>query len=199
MKDLNAMVRQLGNPTFFASFSAADRQWKEIVQCICSQLGKPYDPNMDWATYCDLINENVVTATRMFHHRVNAFIAEVILAPYDVIGKVVDYFHRVEFQSRGWPHLHCLIWVKGTPQFGRDSDEAVAAFIGQHITREVPCAKTQPELYEQVTSLQTHSSRHSKSCTKGRKSGTCRYNFPRLPSVLKLTSSLWTILRNNTS
>ena len=144
MKDLNAMVRQLGNPTFFASFSAADRQWKEIVQCICSQLGKPYDPNMDWATYCDLINENVVTATRMFHHRVNAFIAEVILAPYDVIGKVVDYFHRVEFQSRGWPHLHCLIWVEGAPQFGRDSDEAVAAFIDQHIS--VRCHVQTPTL-----------------------------------------------------
>lgn len=125
LRDLKAMIRQLGVPTFFASFSAADRRWTEIIKCICIQLGKPFDENMDWSTYCQLINENIVTASRMFDHRVNTFLKNFLMSKANVIGEVTDYFHRVEFQARGWPHLHCLIWIKDAKEFGKDDDNTV--------------------------------------------------------------------------
>ena len=62
LKDLLGMLRQLGTPTWFCSFSAADSRWPEIVEGICKQQGKSVLENMDWATYCKLINSNPVTA-----------------------------------------------------------------------------------------------------------------------------------------
>jgi len=37
LKDLFAMVKQMGIPTWFCSFSAADKRWPEIVTAICTQ------------------------------------------------------------------------------------------------------------------------------------------------------------------
>ena len=180
MRDLFAMVRQLGIPTFFTSFSAADRRWTEIVQCICKQIGQPYNENMNWTEYCQLINQNVVTATRMFDHRVKCFLKDFLMSEASPIRKITDYFHRVEFQARGWPHLHCLIWIEGAPIFDNQSDHEVVNFIDEYIACFKPSDQAD-ELHELVTSLQTHSKGHSKSCRKGNR--TCRFNFPRPPST----------------
>ncbi len=48
------------------------------------------------------------------------------------IGKVIDYFYRVEFQQRGSPHIHCLFWVENAPKLNEDNednDALVASFI----------------------------------------------------------------------
>ena len=81
MRDLFSMIRQLGIPTFFTSFSAADRRWTEIVKCICNQLGHDYNEDMNWTDYCQLINKNVVSATRMFDHRVKCFFVRLLDEP----------------------------------------------------------------------------------------------------------------------
>ena len=181
MRDLFSMIRQLGIPTFFTSFSAADRRWTEIVKCICSQLGRQYDEDMNWTDYCHLINKNVVTATRMFDHRVKCFLRDFLMSPANPIGKITDYFHRVEFQARGWPHLHCLIWIENAPVLDVQSDEAICEFIDQFITSHTPKEEDDQEMYELVSHLQTHSKKHSKSCRKGNRA--CRFNFPRPPST----------------
>ncbi|KAJ8896048.1 hypothetical protein PR048_001389 [Dryococelus australis] len=41
-----------------------------------------------------------------------------ITSNHDVFGgQVVDYWWRVEFQCRGSPHLHMVVWVKDQPNF----------------------------------------------------------------------------------
>ena len=45
------------------------------------------------------------------------------------LGEIVDYAIRVEFQARGSPHAHTVIWVKDAPRFGIDSDSDVVNFI----------------------------------------------------------------------
>ena len=57
--NLCAMVKQLGIPTFFASFSAADRCWKEISSAIMKVLGKPMPEEMDWSQHCDFIDQYI--------------------------------------------------------------------------------------------------------------------------------------------
>lgn len=42
-----------------------------------------------------------------------------ILSPAQPISEVEDYFYRVEFQARGSPLIHLLVWVKDAPKFGR--------------------------------------------------------------------------------
>ncbi|XP_067660106.1 uncharacterized protein, partial [Haliotis asinina] len=178
-KDLFAMIRQLGIPTWFCSFSSAELRWNEIIDCILretSDTRKAQD--LDWNSKCSILRKNPVTAARMFDHRFHAFLRDVIMSPAAPIGKVIDFFFRVEFQQRGSPHTHCLFWIENAPKIDSDSDEAVVNFVDKYVSCEMP--ENENELSSIVDSVQTHSKRHTKTCRKGGK--TCRFNFPRPPS-----------------
>ncbi|KAI7790400.1 hypothetical protein IRJ41_003612 [Triplophysa rosa] len=163
-KDLFALIRQLGIPTFFASFKGKNVNVDEL----------------DWSEKCGLICRNPVTAARMFDHRWHCFLKDVIMSPAEPIGKVKDYFYRVEFQQRGSPHVHCLFWVEDAPKHDdREVRQRRTTFIDRYITCEIP-REDDGELYETANSVQKHSVRHSKTCRK--KNTVCRFNFPRPPS-----------------
>ena len=100
-RDLFAMVVQLGIPTWFASFSAADQRWPEITQAILTQQGKPVPQNITWEQHCEIINSNPVTAARMFDKRARNLIHDFIITPANIVGDVVDFYFRIEFQQRG--------------------------------------------------------------------------------------------------
>ncbi|XP_006820870.1 uncharacterized protein LOC100373785 [Saccoglossus kowalevskii] len=180
-KDLFAMIRQLGIPTWFCSFSSADMRWPEMIESILREEGDSrFAEDLDWSEKCALLKKNPVTAARMFDRRFHCFLKKIILSPAEPIGKIKDYFHRVEFQQRGSPHTHCLFWVEDAPTIDKDPDEQVTEFVDKYVTCEIPSQEHDEELYEIVNSVQKHSTRHSKSC---RKQGTeCRFNFPRPPS-----------------
>ena len=183
-RDLFAMIRQLGIPTFFVTFSAADRRWIEIDNAILISQGKPpmneeQHKNMTWEQHCDIIMSNPVAAARMFQQRVYTFINDVMMSQANPIGKVRDYYYRTEFQQRGWPHIHMVVWIENAPRYSEDPEDEVIEFIDKYISCEVP-PESDTELHEIVTSVQTHSKNHTKSCRKGGK--VCRYNFPKPPS-----------------
>ena len=93
---------------------------------------------MDWKSHCDAINSNPVTAALMSDHRVKCFMKDLLLSEANPIGKIKDHFIRVEFQQRGWPHIHCLFWVEDAPQLDRESDEDVVRFIDQYVSCSQP-------------------------------------------------------------
>ena len=180
-KDILAMVRQLGKPTWFASFSSADMRWPEIMETLLIQTGDRRKLcELEWADKCNLLKSNPVTVARMFDKRFHTFMKQVILSESHPIGKVKDYFYRIEYQKRGSAHAHVLFWCENTPQLGIDKDEEVSRFIEKYISCNIPSELEDAELHEIVNSVQTHSKRHSKSCQK--KGTKCRYNFPRPPS-----------------
>ena len=85
-RDLFAMIRQLGIPTFFVTFSAADRRWIEIDNAILVSQGKPpmsleQQKNMSWEDHCRIIMSNPALAAKMFQQRLHTFISDVILSP----------------------------------------------------------------------------------------------------------------------
>ncbi|XP_061191659.1 uncharacterized protein LOC133199853 [Saccostrea echinata] len=180
-KDLFAMLRQLGIPTWFCSFSSAEFRWNEILSSIMLQMNDNRNPSdLDWSAKSEILRSNPVTVARMFEHRFHIFQKNVIMSPAKPIGHIVDYFVRVEFQQRGSPHMHCLYWVENSPKLDEDSEETVCHFIDRHITCALPSEDTDLELRQSVLDVQQHSKSHSKSC---RKKGTeCRFNFPRPPS-----------------
>ncbi|XP_042269742.1 uncharacterized protein LOC121898666 isoform X1 [Thunnus maccoyii] len=179
-RDLLACVRQLGVPTWFCSFSSADMRWTNLLDSILKQEGRAQTAaGLEWADRCDLLRCNPVTAARMFDFRWHVFLREVLMSPSHPIGKIKDYFYRVEFQQRGSPHVHCLFWIENAPLIDKNTDEEVVEFIDKYITCELP---SQDEtLLETVTSVQQHSKRHSKTCKK--KNTVCRFNFPRPASA----------------
>ncbi|KAE8277087.1 hypothetical protein D5F01_LYC25124 [Larimichthys crocea] len=181
LKDLNAMVRQLGKPTFFLTFSAAEMRWPEVIEAVKAQQGEQVDfSQLDWNAKCDILRSNPVTVMRLFEKRVDALMTDLILSPAHPIGEVEDYFYRVEFQARGSPHIHLLVWIKDAPEFGDLQDDSVVIkFIDQYITCQMPDPNADPELHKIVSEVQLHSRNHSKSCKKG--NVMCRFGFPKLP------------------
>ncbi|XP_077967731.1 uncharacterized protein LOC144421967 [Styela clava] len=180
-KDLLAMVRQLGLPTWFCSFSSAEMRWPEVFDCLLRQRGdKRLSSEIDWLEKCQILRENCVMTARLFQNRFQSFLRNIILSSCKPLGEVVDYFFRVEFQQRGSPHIHCLLWVKDSPKYGVNSNAEVEAYIDRHVTCQIPQEHEDKELFDIVNSVQQHSKSHTKSC---RKKGTvCRYGFPRPPS-----------------
>ena len=45
------------------------------------------------------------------------------------IGKIIDYYYRVEFQQRGSPHIHSLLWVQDAPVIDKNTDAEVVEFV----------------------------------------------------------------------
>ncbi len=84
---------------------------------------------------------------------------------------------RIEFQSRGSPHAHCVLWVKDAPLYGVASNtDIICAFIDQYVTCAIPgdeCSKL-----KQVLAVQQH--RHSSYCKRHK---SCRFRFPHPPSA----------------
>ncbi|XP_062283095.1 uncharacterized protein LOC133987667 [Scomber scombrus] len=179
-RDLLACVRQLGLPTWFCSFSSADLRWQNLLNTILKQEGRAQTAaDLEWADRCELLRRNPVTAARMFDYRWHVFLKEVLMSPSHPIGKIKDYFYRVEFQQRGSPHVHCLFWIENAPIIDKNTDDEVVAFIDKYVTCELP-PQNDP-LLDTVSSVQQHSKTHSKSCKK--KNTTCRFHFPRIPSA----------------
>ena len=180
-KDVLAMIRQLGKPTWFCSFSAADMRWPEVINTILKQQGDSRTiEELDWNDKCMILKSNPVTVARIFDRRFHMFLKEVIMSEANPIGKVKDYFYRVEFQMRGSPHTHCLFWIEDAPTLSDNDDDKVVQFIDRYVSCKLPAKEDDEELNEIISNVQMHSRRHSKSCKK--KGTECRFNFPRPPS-----------------
>ena len=54
------------------------------------------------------------------------------------LGKIADWFYRVEYQQRGSPHIHMLICLEDAPVYGCDGDDEVTSFIDEIITCKMP-------------------------------------------------------------
>ena len=123
---------------------------------------------------------NPVTAARHFQYRLNTFFNEFLKSTAKPLGEILDYAIRVEFQARGSPHAHTVIWVKDAPKYGVDEDSDVVAFTDKYIT----CAKPDDgKLRELVLMLQEH--KHSTYCKRGK---ACRFHFPQPPSPVTVIS-----------
>lgn len=134
-KDLFAMIRQLGKPTWFCSFSAAETRWSHLLKVLGRLIDKiDYTDSeiqeMTWQKKSDLIKGDLVTCARNFEHVVQLFFrnnfSKSVLHP---IGEILDFFYRVEFQQRGSPHIHCLFWIKDAPEYGKHTHNEIVKFV----------------------------------------------------------------------
>lgn len=106
----------------------------------------------------NIIKSDPVICARYFDNRIQFFLNSVLKSHSQPIGKIADYFGRIEFQQRGSPHIHLLIWIKDAPVYSPSHLSDVISFIDKYVT----CKKdiTIPSLFI----YQTH--RHAKTCRK---------------------------------
>ena len=111
----------------------------------------------------------------MFQHRIEAFFSEYLLSDAHPLGHITGYVIKIEFQMRGSPHAHCLLWVKDAPKIDKDPHDVVCAFIDKYITAVIsPIAPEKEHHIKLMENLQKHT--HSDYCCRNK---SCHFGFPK--------------------
>ena len=61
-----------------------------------------------------------------------------------IFGKVADYVYRIEYQSRGAPHVHAILWIENAPIIGQNTTNEVEEYIKKIIT----CSKREKTAHQ---------------------------------------------------
>ena len=131
-----------------------------------------------------LCTEDPISVSRQFSSKFHAFFNTVILKG-EVLGTVDHFYWKKEYQARGAPYYHVLLWIHNAPIIGKDDPDKILAWIEERITCHIPDKENNPELHNLVARYQLH--KCSNYCKRKRKRGkqfvtACKFGFPREPS-----------------
>ena len=183
-RDLFAMIRQLGKPTAFMTLSANEVKWPHLIKILHSLNDhfKDVDPScLNRSMRSTLVSEDAVTCCIYFKKLVDV-IMRMLKAKksYNPFGRyrVLDYFVRIEFQHRGSPHAHILLWLNDDPK-ETVSEEMPQTF--KMMTDLCSVSKTDLVGYcDDDVVYANHVHKHTFTCTK-RGETSCRFNIPHWP------------------
>ena len=131
-QDAMAIVRQFGKPDFFITMTC-NPKWKEIVESL-----RPGESAADRPDLC----------ARVFYLKHQELRND--LLKKHVLGTVLAHVESVEFQKRGLPHTHLIIWV-------RPADKPTSrTIIDGKVSAELPSRQDNPRLYELVKTHMIH-------------------------------------------
>lgn len=169
---LHAMVRHVGPPSLFLTLSADDMHWPDLFAKIDPQ--RFADPaavrNLSSEERQKFIRDHPAIVARHFFARFQALF-HFINESRVLGGPIREYFYRIEFQERGSPHVHALLWIDGAPnppdalsttdprEF-EQQQRAYIAWVDSVIQAYVP--DNDSYLAELVERLQRHT--HSATC-----------------------------------
>ncbi|XP_038718166.1 uncharacterized protein LOC120011170 [Tripterygium wilfordii] len=132
--DAMAICRTRGNPNLFLTFTC-NVKWLEIQNALSLIPGQRAEHRPD-------------IVSRVFHMKLDEFMADIKTANY--FGRVVGAVYTVEFQKRGLPHVHVIIWL-----YEGDKNPTIAD-IDRIICVEIPNKETEPALYDVVSKFMIH-------------------------------------------
>ncbi|GFY21522.1 helitron_like_N domain-containing protein [Trichonephila clavipes] len=182
-KDLFAMLRQLGKPTVFFTISANEIKWPKLLK-ILHGLSDSFkdihveDPlvNLNRSQRSHLVNEDPVTCFVYFNKLVDTIMAMLqAKMTYNPFGpyRVLDYFLRIEFQHRGSPRAHVLLWLENDPH------EKISENMPKTIQLLTDlCSVSRNDLPGELYANQVY--KHTFTCTK-RGETSCRFGIPYWP------------------
>ena len=184
--------------TMLQSVRGTSQYWykrKGELRCMLRELGPPLFLTLSCAEYASAdieeycCTEDPISVSIKFSAMFHTFFKIIIKG--GALGKVDHYYIKTEYQARGAPHYHFLLWIHGAPVAGVDPPEKVLAWIEKRITYSQQQDK-EPELYDLVTRYQMH--KCSAYCKKPKQSGTlfvkkCKFGFPR--PVTQAVSTVW--------
>nr|XP_039268201.1 uncharacterized protein LOC120343147 [Styela clava] len=202
------MIRQLGSPNLFLTLSSAESYWNDFIKMLLEKernqiVSDEIVRSLDTCEINKILTRNV---TQHFSNRMKVIFRH--LQKPGLLGKykVSDYFFRIEFQMRGAPHVHSLLWLqdengKIPPRYdSEESRSACEAFIDFVIAGKLPQGNS--DILDTVSTFQRHS--HTFTCRKKSRKitihsdeghgvndctierqrmhlNTCRFKFPHFP------------------
>jgi len=113
-QDSIAIVRHYGKPSLFITFTA-NPKWDEIVGALLPYQTAAHRPDL---------------VARVFILKVRDLLDQI--RHKEVFGPWLGWVWTIEYQKRGLPHLHLLVFLKTDPQF------LTAANIDRFISAEIP-------------------------------------------------------------
>ena len=119
-KNVMAILRQNGSPSLFVTLSCAEYSWnsllKEILETVKNrEVTEEEIAKLPVQDRNKLISENVVQSTLHFQKRIEKELKLMTHTGFlanEMDYGVSSYYYRVEFQQRGAPHIHCLLWLQ---------------------------------------------------------------------------------------
>lgn len=153
IQDAMTYVRVYGRPDLFITFTC-NPKWEEIQKCLLP--GQAASDRHD------------ITA-RVFKQKLKSFLD--LIVKHKIFGETQCHMYSIEWQKRGLPHAHILVWMvnKIRPEE-----------IDQVISAEIPDRDIDPELFEIVTTNMVHgpcgSINMNSPCMDN---GKCTKRFPR--------------------
>ncbi|KAL3121265.1 hypothetical protein niasHT_008247 [Heterodera trifolii] len=158
--DLMTMVRHLGAPTWFVTFTG-NPKWPEIDEALRVRQNYAHRPDI---------------VCRIFMDKAAEFIRDV--TERGVLGKVAGWCYSVEHQKRGMPHIHMLLILERGVRI--DTAQQVDEYVSARIPTLPPSSDQSPEAHQQrrlwhyVTSMMLHDC--NAACLEGSR---CRKHFPK--------------------
>lgn len=128
-QDAMTYVRKHGRPDLFITFTC-NSSWAEITNELC---------------YCQSANDRHDVIARVFRQKQIKFIDAIV--KHQIFGPVICWMYSIEWQKRGLPHSHSLIWLKEKIH----SDQ-----IDNIIRAEFPNPDEDPNLYGIVVKNMIH-------------------------------------------
>lgn len=185
--ELFAMIDQIGPPTLFVTLSPAETQWPELLVILKRTVDRETVTEeealkLSYENKTRLIKSDPVTCALYFDFKTRKMF-ELFTTPEIGIFKehhVVDYYFRVEFQQRGSPHIHTLLWLKDAPSFSMDKSEENRRKCVEFADKFISCSS---ETCDEITAQRQHH-KHTFSCKKKNKKtriSKCRFNIPVFP------------------
>nr|GEX20953.1 helitron helicase-like domain-containing protein [Tanacetum cinerariifolium] len=109
---------------------------------------------------------------RVFQQKVNDFCNYLIIN--QIFGSVTGLLYTIEFQKRGLPDCHTLLWVDNKDKIQHATD------VERYTSAKLPDPKTDPDGYRVVSEMMVHGpcvpADPNASCMK---EGECNKNFPK--------------------
>lgn len=211
--ELTQMIKQVGMPHIFFTLSAADYHWPDLFRLLTD-----LDPqHVGEAQRRQLMHDNPAIVAWFFQKRCDIFMKKFLTRMFPV----KDYWFRFEWQHRGSPHIHGLLWMQGGPEYTDiDSlstaqrqelvdyfDQLVSASIEGDIGpvpyADNPCRKRYTDLDDSSTDLNrllaafqmhTRCGSHCLRLDRATRRMKCRFGFPfplQNESELRIDAGCW--------
>ena len=131
-QDCMAIVRVLGKPSYFITMTC-NTKWREIREQLVGAQRAEHRPDV---------------VARVFHLKVKELLH--VLTKDQILGRTMAHSYTIEWQKRGLPHVHLLLWMVN------EDKPHTADVVDKAICAELPSRQSHPILRDLVEQFMLH-------------------------------------------
>ena len=121
--ELMCMLREYGPQSLFITFSCNEYESPDINEYLRTVNTVPANYSIS-----RLCTEDPVSVSREFSHKFHAFFQTMIIKG-EALGPVEHFYWKKEYQARGAPHYHVILWIRDAPVIGKDPSLHVHNYV----------------------------------------------------------------------